>query len=682
MLVATAGHVDHGKTSLIKALTDVDTDRLAEEKKRGLTIELGFAYKTLGSAGTIGFIDVPGHEKFLSNMLAGVAGIDLAMLVIAADDGPMPQTIEHLAALHLLGITQGLVVISKVDRVSEQRLGEVRTEIEALTKDTFLADMRIFPVSTLTNNGLSLLTDYLNQRALQLTKPDPKQQRFRLAIDRWFIKSGHGVVVTGTVFSGETAVGDQLILSNSGLREKEQTVRVRTIHANGKQANYALAGQRCALNITGRNVDIANISRGDWLLCEQPAAPANQLDARLTVLAREQSALKHGSPVHIHIGASHVQGRVIVLDNLSAQQQAKPQRSIEAGKNGLARLVLDSPIYTCTGDRFIIRDQSSQRTIGGGFIIDNNGPKRGRSWTSRLDSLAIIELTIAGNVNGDPISPESALQQLLEKTPVGLYLESLFVSWNLSAMECSRIKNKLDAVFLISIIFSTRNWRSLSEKIIDFITQWHGQNPENQGIAPDQLWTQLNLSVSWTTLVEVANKLIEQHRLARTGHLLHLPGHAAKVSEQNLSFWQQVRPFLEDGINCPPVLHDLADQLSMNIDELRDSMAQLAHLGWLTKVGPNRYFTAKSLRALADQTQVLVQADQQESVVDSETLSDRQLLTNTFSVAQFRDASGIGRRPCIEILEFFDTCGLTQRIDNSRNLIQKPAIVFPLTENH
>ncbi|MGL6109304.1 MAG: selenocysteine-specific translation elongation factor, partial [Rubrivivax sp.] len=352
MIIGTAGHIDHGKTSLVKALTGIDADRLKEEKERGITIDLGFAYKPLPDGEVLGFVDVPGHEKLVRNMLAGATGIDHVMLVVAADDGPMPQTREHLAILDLLGLAHGVVALSKCDLVTPTRLAEARAEVRALLAHSLLAEAPILALSSLTGEGIDALLEHLEHARAALS-PRRQQGQFRLAVDRSFTLAGIGTVVTGTAVAGQVAVGERLKLSPRGL-----DVRVRGIHAQNRQAREGRAGQRLALNLAG--VDKADVRRGDWLVAEALHAPTQRFDARVQLLAGESRPLAHWTPVHLHLGAEDVGARVMLLEGAA----------VAPGRSALIQLSLERPIGALHGDRFILRDQSALRTLGGGVVID------------------------------------------------------------------------------------------------------------------------------------------------------------------------------------------------------------------------------------------------------------------------------------------------------------------------
>ena len=415
MIIGTAGHIDHGKTALVKALTGVDADRLAEEKARGITIDLGYAYTPLANGEILGFVDVPGHERFIHNMLAGITGIDFALLVVAANDGVMPQTLEHVQILDLLGIRCGAVALTKTDCVDAERIAEVGSQIRELLKGTELAGSPIFPVSAVTGAGVAELRAHLETTAAHLGT-QTIQGGFRLAVDRCFTIAGAGTVVTGTVFSGRVAVGDRLLLSPSG-----RPVRVRGIHAQNHPAETGLAGQRCALNLA--DVEKREVQRGDWVLAPDLHLPTHRLDVRLKLLASESKPLRHWTPVHVHLGAFHAMGRVALLRD----------DPLTPGDSALAQLVLDKPTCAVNGDRLILRDASALRTVAGGRVLDAQPPVRGRRTAQRLETLAAWEQA----------NPEAILQALLAVSPTGVDLKAFAGNANLTAGELDGLCREL-----------------------------------------------------------------------------------------------------------------------------------------------------------------------------------------------------------------------------------------------
>ncbi|MGE8475660.1 MAG: selenocysteine-specific translation elongation factor, partial [Paraburkholderia hospita] len=374
MIVGTAGHIDHGKTTLVRALTGVDTDRLKEEKARGISIELGYAYTPLDNGDVLGMIDVPGHEKLVHTMAAGACGIDYALLVIAADDGIMPQTREHLAILQLLGITRGAIALTKTDRVDDARIAQVHEEIRAWLAATPFADAPVFDTNATSPDdaGVRALSSHLRDAAVAW-RARRDDGLFRLAVDRVFTLAGQGTIVTGTVFAGRVATGDTLMLEPA-----HRAVRVRSIHAQNRAADVGRAGQRCALNLAGIHKDA--IARGDWIVDARLAKPGERFDVELKLLADADITLQHWAPLHVHIGTLHRVAHVALLegDTLAACCSARVQ------------LVFDAPVCALPGDRFIVRNAQATRTVGGGRVLDPFGPPRKRRTAERrawLDAL-------------------------------------------------------------------------------------------------------------------------------------------------------------------------------------------------------------------------------------------------------------------------------------------------------
>lgn len=412
MIVATAGHIDHGKTLLVRTLTGVDTDRLPEEKARGISIDLGFAYWPLPSGAVVGFVDVPGHERFIRNMLAGVCGIDFALLVVAADDGVMPQTVEHLHILDLLNIQRGIAAVTKVDRVAPERVAQVIADVEALLAGTRLDTAPVIPVSAVNGTGLDDLRHALVAAADAQSARSAEGQYFRLAIDRAFTVAGSGTVVTGTVFNGTAAPGDRLVVSPKGT-----PVRVRGIQMRGAAAERAQAGQRCALNLTG--ADLEAVARGDWVLHEAIHAPTQRFDARITVLAAEAQALDHWTPLHVHLATADVTARILIPRG----------GTIVPGATGIAQLLLDKPVGALHGDRFILRDQSARRTLGGGVIIDPLVRAGRRTAAARNAELAALDAGPA----------ETVLAELLKSQEQGVELARFQRAFNLKPERAAQL---------------------------------------------------------------------------------------------------------------------------------------------------------------------------------------------------------------------------------------------------
>jgi selenocysteine-specific elongation factor len=379
VIVATAGHIDHGKTALVKALTGVDTDRLPEEKARGISIDVGFAYWRAPGGALVGFVDVPGHERFVHNMLAGVCGIDFVMLLVAADDGVMPQTREHLDIVDLLGIRHGVLVVTKCDRVDDARVREVSHDVRELVAGTALAHAPLVVTSAASGAGIPAVRELLANAAGSAHGRRTASRRFRFAVDRAFTVVGSGTVVTGTVFDGTVRTGDRLVLSPSGV-----AVRVRGLQKAGEAADTARAGERCALNLVG--VERSQAHRGDWVMDPALHAPGEALDVELRVLASCKQGLRHYTPVHLHLGTQDVNARVLL----------RRGTTIAPGETAFARIVADRPVSALHGDRFILRDQSAQRTLAGGVVLDAFPPRRRAPVGKFVERMQALSLDPAG----------------------------------------------------------------------------------------------------------------------------------------------------------------------------------------------------------------------------------------------------------------------------------------------
>ena len=628
MIIGTAGHIDHGKTALVKALTGVDADRLKEEKARGITIDLGYAYTPLPNGDVLGFVDVPGHEKFIHNMLAGATGIDFVLLVVAADDGPMPQTREHLHILDLLGLQRGVVALTKADRVSAQRLEAVRADIAALLLDTGLQGSDIYPVSALTGSGMPALRARLEAEAQALAQRSASGH-FRLAVDRCFTLSGIGTVVTGTVFSGVVTVGDKLVMSPSNI-----PVRVRSIHAQDRPAQTGVAGQRCALNLVGSGFDKTAVQRGGWVLAESLHAPVARLDARLRVLASENKPLRHWTPVHIHLGATDVTGRVSVLEG----------EVVAPGMDALVQLVLDKPVGALHGDRFIVRDQSASRTVGGGRVLDSFPPARGRRTAARLQLLRALETG----------APADALRAMLQASTSGVDLRRFALNWNLREDEASAVWAALPMRRVeegeIAIGFSLAAWQALGQRLLDtLLMAEHARVPDMLGVDRERLRRMTAPMLSRSAFLALADELLATGNIKASGLWLHLPGHSVALLAYEEKLWAKVRPLLDAAPYQPPRVRDIANVLDVDEPVMRLLLQRLARLGEVFQVAHDHFFTRGSVALLATIARQLAQDDLLEAAV-------------------FRDRIGVGRKLAIQILEFFDRVGFTRRARDRHKL--------------
>ena len=630
MIIATAGHVDHGKTSLVKALTGVDTDRLKEEKLRGMSIEPGFAYADLGTGFPVGFVDVPGHERFVRNMLAGVAAVDFVLLVIAADDGPMPQTFEHLAILELLGVRQGAVALTKIDRVLPERLADVQVEVASVLEKSVLRDTRVFPVAAHLGTGMADLRRHLAAAAGAMP-PRIVHGNFRLAVDRCFSLDGAGLIVTGAVSSGFARVGDQLLASPQGI-----PVRVRGIHVHNRAAEVAQAGCRCALNLAGADLKRSGIARGDWVVAAPAHAPSDRFDARVTVLASQTKPLGHWTPVHLHYGAATVNARVALLEG----------SPIEPGRSALAQLVTDTPVAILRGDRFVLRDPSAQRAIAGGIALDPFAPARGRSKPVRLACLAALE----------EASPADALRRLLDVQPDGVSVDSFARTWNLTEEETGALLQQVPVVRFRDGSdtrgVSVNRWETMRCQLADSVAEWHRAQPDGVGPTEEMLAAHLGMRMLPAAWRSALKSLCEDGRVVRDGISLRLAGHRPQLSQQDAALLERVRDVLRSAGPRPPVVGELSKALDMEQPALVDFLERADRLGHLVRVAKNRFFLPEKMSELAGLASAL----------------SRESEDGVFDAAAYRDRSGIGRNVTIEVLEFMDRVRITRYARGRRRI--------------
>ena len=629
MICATAGHVDHGKTALVRALTGTDTDRLPEEKARGLTIDLGFAYLPLAAGGAIGFIDVPGHERFLRNMVAGVPGVDLALLAIAADDGIMPQTREHVAVLALLGVRRALPVLTKADLAGPARIERVAADAAALLARHGLDAPAAVATAAPQGRGIAALRRALLAEAGGLAAAGEEAGGFRLAVDRAFVVAGAGVVVTGTVHAGRVAMGERLVLLPGG-----RDLRLRGLHAQGQPAGEARRGQRAALNLAG--IGRGEARRGDWVATPGILAPSRRLDAALTVPAAEKNGrgLRHGAALHVHHGAAHATARVALLETAA----------LAPGESGLAQLVLDQPLVAAYGDRLLLRDPQGRRSLAGGRVIDPAAPARGRRRPDRLRRLRAMDRADAG---------EAALR-LLEAAPEGIDLAAFAATRNLPAGHLDAALDRRTKVFGPAggrrhLLRS--HWRSLAGRVLEALAADHLARPDRLGPSPGELRLALTHRPPPPLLAAVLEALERQGRLARRGAAIHLPGHRVRLPPGEAALWARVQAALEVEAGSPPALFPLAAGLGMESGALERFLARMAACGLVVAIARHRYLTPAQIERAGEAARRAAGRAPQ-----------------GFGVAAFRDAAGIGRNLAVELLEYLDAAGVTRRRGDLRQL--------------
>ena len=630
MIVGTAGHIDHGKTSLVRALSGIDTDRLKEEKARGISIELGFAYMPTPSGATLGFIDVPGHERLVHTMLAGAGGIDFALLVVAADDGVMPQTEEHLAILDLLGIERGLVALTKIDLVDDSRLADAEREARAAMAGTGLAEAPIFRVSTAIGAGVAELKAALFDAVAAFRGREPNGL-FRLAVDRSFTLQGAGTIVTGTVLSGVAATGDRVIVSPGGL-----SARIRGMRVHNRPAELARAGDRAALNLAGEGVAKDRIGRGDVVLDPRVHAPTDRIDVRIRVLPSESKPIGQWTPIRLHTAACEVGARLVLLGE-----------PIGPGESGCAQLVLERPIAAAAGDRFVARDTSARRTIGGGRFLDLRPPTRRRRTPERLGQLAAHAQS----------EPDAAASALLAVPPRYLDIDAFARDRALAPDEADALISSLDLALLTNsgprIVMTRSAFEALWREIDGRLSAFHAENPDLPGMGIERLRLAVAPKLPAAAFRHLAQARAREGNLRLDGAWARLPGHETRLSAADEALWRLIEPQLMGNARFrPPRVRDLVTTTGASESEVRQVLKRVARMGAAYEIAHDHFF----LRGVAAEMMEIIR----------EVASRRE--NGWFSAAQFRDRVENGRKVAIQILEFFDRHGATLRRGDLRRV--------------
>ncbi len=632
MIIGTAGHIDHGKTSLVRRLTGVDTDRLKEEKARGISIALGFAYWPQADGSVVGFIDVPGHEKFVHTMLAGAAGIDLLLLVVAADDGVMPQTREHVAIARLLGISEAVVAITKADLVEADRIEAVENEIAALLASGPFAEAPMLPVSAPTGAGVPELAALLASRAREAGARQG-DGAFRLAVDRCFTLQGAGTVVTGTVLSGSIGVGDSVVVSPVGL-----PARVRSIHAQNRAAERGSAGERCALNLAGLGITKNAIRHGDMVLAPALHAPTTRIDAEVSLLPGEK-ALTMWLPVRLHHAAAEIGARVVLLGD-----------AIAPGTDGLIQLVLDEPLAAAALDRFVLRDTSAARTIGGGRFLDLRAPERRRRSPERLAQLGALGLP----------DPAEALRGLLSAPPHNADLAGFVRDRALGSAAEGELTHRLGLVRVGPLAMLPLHWQALARAATERLDAFHAEHPDLPGMGLERL--RFAIASRWPAPLfrQALARLAEDGVLVPAGSWLRRSGHEARLSPEDEALWERIRPLIADDERFrPPRVRDIGHLLGRPEEEIRRLLRLTGRRGDVHEVALDHFFLRVTL---ADMVGIAAEL--------------AGLHPDGFNAAQFRDRLDNGRKVAIQILEFFDRHGVTIRRGDLRRINRRRLDLF------
>ena len=646
MIIGTAGHIDHGKTTLVRALTGVETDRLKEEKERGISIELGYAYTPLPNGEVLGIIDVPGHEKFVHTMAAGAVGIDHALLVVAADDGVMPQTREHLDIVLLLGVRRGSVALTKSDRATPERLAQVRADITALLAPTAVAGAPVFATAATQpdDTGVAALRTHL-QAVAQSQPARANGGLFRLAVDRVFTLPGQGTVVTGTVFGGQVQVGDSLVHSASG-----QAVRVRSIHAQNQASTQGLAGQRCALNLAG--IAKETVHRGDWIADARLLQASDRIDVRLRLLP-DAPRMMQWTPVHVHLGTSHHTGHLALLEG----------QHIEPGSEVRAQLVLSHAVHTVPGDRLIVRNAQASRTIAGGSVIDPFAPARKRRSSERMQALDALEM-LAQQGNASAVvaqAPHGIAQSQLVRLAGRLLLPGDLPEGTLQLP-----LGQGDVLLL-----SAARWQLLRAQVLEGLQRFHTKSSDEPGVNAARL-RRMTLpglqqgahDALWRGLLDA---LLQDGSLAQSGAWLHLPGHSVRLSAAEDRLAQQLLPALQAGHFDPPWVRDLARDTQAGDEPVRQLLRKLARQGLVFQPVKDLFYAAPAMDALAALLRTLAVQAAADGAEDGASGAGSAGAAAVQAHA-FRDATGLGRKRAIQLLEFFNRIGFTRRVEGGHLL--------------
>lgn len=628
MIITTAGHVDHGKTTLIKALTGKDTDQLAEEQRRGLTIDLGFAWLHDPEVGSMGFVDVPGHARFIRTMLAGLAGVDAVLLVIAADAGPMPQTHEHLALLDLLGIHRGIVVMSRADRADAQQQADCRLAIKALTQHSPLADAQVIAVDSVSNTGLDELLTAIRALATSVPVSTPAGHP-RFLIDRRFTVSGAGCVVTGTLLDGQLNVDQHTPLQ---LAPANRTVRLRGIQIDGQAVPDIVSGQRAALNLTGE-LDSEHPQRGDWLLAAESIQLSQRLDVHLRILPDKSI---HRGTLQILTGATAVSGRLVWLEAPVGEKASAAQKQ----PVGLAQLLLDKPVHVIAGDAVIVREPAANITLAGGRVLDPQGRQRGRG---KPEALARLRALSKVSSAADALAVELNHQQEMN-------LSAFAGRWNLTASELDELLAQQSVVRLGQQGLSHARYAAAQAMILQRVQESHDEHPEHLGIHPQGLLRAAETALCRKTVSLLVDQLVAENRLRRHGVVLALPDHQAVLPVQDQALYLRVREALASAGLRPPIVGELGALLGLERDVMLAVMHRLQGWGYVLPVAPNRFYLPEQLDDLAAVAQTLCE----------------QSPDGGFSAADYRDRSDIGRNLTIKVLEYLDRAGVTVYRDERR----------------
>jgi selenocysteine-specific elongation factor len=630
IILGTAGHIDHGKTSLIKAVTGTNTDRLKEEMLRGITIELGFAHLDLPSGRHVGIVDVPGHEKFVKNMVAGATGIDLVAMVIAADEGVMPQTREHLEICSLLEVTYGLVVLTKIDMVEPDWLDLVTEDIRGFVQGTFLENAPIVPVSSVTGQGVDNFVKVVDDITGNI-QPRVDNGLFRLPVDRVFTMKGFGTVITGSLVSGEVKVGERIMIYPSGVSSK-----VRGIQFHNQSVETAHAGMRTAINFQG--LDKAEVNRGDTLGKPDTLQSSYMVDVSLFYLPSNPKKLKNRTRIRFHTGTSEVFGVVVLLD----------RDELDPGSRAPAQLRLDAPVSLVKDDRFVIRSYSPVRTIAGGRVLNPIPQKQKRFKSDVIEGFQVLEAGSADEIlryhiqtagfTGVGMSDLKLMTNLAEK-PLEKHLEGLLSKRDIIQLD------KENRIFLHS-----RTLDDLKNRMRDSLTQYHKDNPMKNGMSKEELKSKLPEGISSKLYTLLLNQMIKEQEIALEDQVVRLIGHQVASAAGASDIRKNLLSALKESALMPPYARDLVDSIDADPKQVRDMLMVLVGEGMVSKTRDDLFFDAGAVKAV--EAQIIAHIREKGSL----------------STQEFKEMTGISRKYLIPLIEYFDTINVTIRVGEVRKL--------------
>jgi selenocysteine-specific elongation factor len=628
LIIGTAGHVDHGKTALIRALTGAETDRLKEEQERGMSIDLGFASFRLPSGRLAGVIDVPGHERFLKNMLAGAGGIDLVVLVIAADEGVMPQTREHLEILQILQTKKGVVALTKADLVDEEWLELVQDEVQTALQGTFLAGAPITPVSSVTGMGLPELTATL-ERLAEEVETRPVVGPWRLPVDRAFTVGGFGTVVTGTLMSGTVRVGDRVEILPHGLE-----TRVRGIQTHGQGAPEAEAGTRVALNLAG--VGLEGVERGDVCCAPGSLRPTLSLDARLDVLASCPREVKNRTRVRLYLGSAELLARLTLLDT----------EVLPPGSSGLIQLRLEQPTACAKGDRFVLRFYSPMHTIGGGAVLEPHAAKH-----RRFDDAALENLTVKEQGTPEELLAEAVERVGLSPTTAAKVAPQVSVPLEEASALIERLKEQglLIATEGDGVLHAHRV-EAAENQILAALREFHAAQPMRVGMSREELRSRLSRAMDAKGFALVLGRLERTGRVQPLDGRVRETGHEPQYTDEQAKAAQAIEAALLENPVSPPSLEEVTQAHRLLAPTAREVWDALIDAGAIVRVADGVFFHRRAL----DQVSERVRAH----------LAEKERMT----AAEFRDLIGSTRKYAVPLLEWLDHARVTRRVGDERIL--------------